>query len=590
MKGELMNHSGPSNGIKVASLADLQDRGVILVRGENHNIAVFVDQTDIFAVDNRCPHMGFPLDRGSVKDGILTCHWHQARFDLKSGCTFDLWADDVLRFSTWISEGDVYVAARPEDTRTETFYRRRLIQGMEQDVALVQAKSLLAILERSDGGSGLIDDVVHYASKNLGRFSEGLTRLGCISNLEPLLSQDTLYQGLLYATRQIATETVSVVPHRRKQALQGEAYDQPRLKAWLKQWVMTRHRDATERTLLTGINLERTDWFADLLFCAASERLYADGGHLFDACNKVFELSEVVGDPPRTLGRLLPLLVESLTQSRGMEESTNWQHPIGLVTPLRELEQRLPDLLTENSGAGVPDSTMTGVLLGDDPLLILSELERALSDNVAPLTLARQVAYAAALRLARFATSNEVTDWFNPQHSYIFSNAVYQAVKRSPTPEVVRAIFQASMSIYMDRFLNVPAAKLPSERNIQSTLAETPEQLLDQLLKKLDQRSDIDQAADIVAHYVSSGHDLNRLVDRLAFATLREDLDVHCLQVLDAAVGQMQAWEDTEKVENIFVGVVRNLAAHCPTRRAGLQTARIANKLQKGEAIFEEAT
>jgi hypothetical protein len=26
--------------------------------------------------------MGFPLDRGSVDDGILTCHWHHARFEL----------------------------------------------------------------------------------------------------------------------------------------------------------------------------------------------------------------------------------------------------------------------------------------------------------------------------------------------------------------------------------------------------------------------------------------------------------------------------------------------------------------------------
>ena len=39
--------------------------------------------------------MGFPLEQGSLEDGILTCHWHHARFDLASGCTFDLWADDV---------------------------------------------------------------------------------------------------------------------------------------------------------------------------------------------------------------------------------------------------------------------------------------------------------------------------------------------------------------------------------------------------------------------------------------------------------------------------------------------------------------
>lgn len=38
----------------------------------------------MFAVDNRCPHMGFPLDRGTCGDGILTCHWHHASFDLAS--------------------------------------------------------------------------------------------------------------------------------------------------------------------------------------------------------------------------------------------------------------------------------------------------------------------------------------------------------------------------------------------------------------------------------------------------------------------------------------------------------------------------
>jgi nitrite reductase/ring-hydroxylating ferredoxin subunit len=28
----------------------------------------------VFAFENRCPHMGFPLKRGSVEDGILTSH------------------------------------------------------------------------------------------------------------------------------------------------------------------------------------------------------------------------------------------------------------------------------------------------------------------------------------------------------------------------------------------------------------------------------------------------------------------------------------------------------------------------------------
>jgi nitrite reductase/ring-hydroxylating ferredoxin subunit len=64
--------------------------------------------------------MGFPLDRGSVEDGILTCHWHHARFELASGCTFDLWADDVPTCPVEIRAGDqiwvkpVFGYANPE--------------------------------------------------------------------------------------------------------------------------------------------------------------------------------------------------------------------------------------------------------------------------------------------------------------------------------------------------------------------------------------------------------------------------------------------------------------------------------------------
>ena len=42
--------------------------------------------------------MGFPLHRGSVESGLVTCHWHNARFDLSSGGTLDPWADDVRAY------------------------------------------------------------------------------------------------------------------------------------------------------------------------------------------------------------------------------------------------------------------------------------------------------------------------------------------------------------------------------------------------------------------------------------------------------------------------------------------------------------
>ena len=81
--------------VRAGSLEELAAKGRLVVHGPHRPILVVHDKGRVFALDNRCPHMGFPLDRGSVEDGTLTCHWHHARFDLASGCTFDLWADDV---------------------------------------------------------------------------------------------------------------------------------------------------------------------------------------------------------------------------------------------------------------------------------------------------------------------------------------------------------------------------------------------------------------------------------------------------------------------------------------------------------------
>src|SRR5262249_1421343 len=55
------------------SLEELETKGRLVVHGGHRPILVIYDRGRVFALDNRCPHMGFPLERGSVEDGILTC-------------------------------------------------------------------------------------------------------------------------------------------------------------------------------------------------------------------------------------------------------------------------------------------------------------------------------------------------------------------------------------------------------------------------------------------------------------------------------------------------------------------------------------
>ena len=96
---------GSSGFVRVASVSEVEKSRCFITHAAGQTIAIFSYDGAYFAVDNRCPHMGFPLERGTVNDGILTCHWHHARFDLASGGTFDQWADDVRSYRVEVRDG-----------------------------------------------------------------------------------------------------------------------------------------------------------------------------------------------------------------------------------------------------------------------------------------------------------------------------------------------------------------------------------------------------------------------------------------------------------------------------------------------------
>jgi nitrite reductase/ring-hydroxylating ferredoxin subunit len=63
-----------SGFIRVGTLKELRDRHRVVVSAPGGAVLVVAEGEDVVALDNRCPHMGFPLHRGSIEDGILTCH------------------------------------------------------------------------------------------------------------------------------------------------------------------------------------------------------------------------------------------------------------------------------------------------------------------------------------------------------------------------------------------------------------------------------------------------------------------------------------------------------------------------------------
>jgi hypothetical protein len=194
------------------------------------------------------------------------------------------------------------------------------------------------------------------------------------------------------------------------------------------------------------------------------------------------------------------------------------------------------------------------------------------------------VSHAAAQRIARFHTSNEFSDWDTALHTFTFANAVEQGLRRAPSPELLRGVFDAAMSVYLDRFLNIPAARLPEPADD----GRDGDELLDALSALLDQQQQVNQAGQIVAQYLHIGGRPDRLLARLGRLMLREDRDFHTIQTVEAAISQYGRLQGAAAT-HMLVAAARYLAAHSPTVRAQGQTYEIAQRLHRGEHIFEEA-
>ena len=68
---------------------------------------------------------------------------------------------------------------------------------------------------------------------------------------------------------------------------------------------------------------------------------------------------------------------------------------------------------------------MAQQLLGEHPGEIVGALMSAIRAGAAPTDLSRALAYAAALRVARFGTANEHSDWDSVHHVFTYCNALH---------------------------------------------------------------------------------------------------------------------------------------------------------------------
>jgi hypothetical protein len=186
--------------------------------------------------------------------------------------------------------------------------------------------------------------------------------------------------------------------------------------------------------------------------------------------------------------------------------------------------------------------------------------------------------------MAHFHVSNEFNDWDTVHNTLTAANALHRALQRAPSPELLRGVFDVAMSIYLDRFLNMPAQRIPETGSDPVDGAA----LLAEIRERMDVRQQVEEVSHLVSRYLTGGADPDGLVAALGRAMLSEDSGFHSFQIVDAGFNQYRHRRGTESGRHVLIGMARYLAAHAPTPRAVGQTYQIALRLHRGEEIFRE--
>lgn len=557
---------------------------------EGTHLAVFRYGGEYHAVDNRCPHMGYPMSEGSIRDGVLICHWHHWEFDLKTGGCFLVSGDDLKRFPIEErDDGHLYVGigkGEKEAARKRMVSRglRTLEQGLKDRSTFLIAKAVAALRASGATPKEIIQQGLYYgARKTNDGWSSGVAILTLAANLWDDVDEKDHNLFLVHGLNQIASRTMG--SNRRKRfpfPRSDNDQDIETLKRWFRRYVDLRNGGTSERILLTLLDRQVSkETLADFVFTTATDFYFTGDGHALDFANKMFEALDYV-EWQGANEILRPIVVDLVGRTRH-EETSRWADSVPV---LEDIFTRLDDIWEENqkNEASLDISTFTQTMLGDDFEPIVKEIEAELRRGVDPIEFCRAMTYAGAIRTARFHLKNE-GDWHDVANLYSYGHALYRAFHLSPSKALLRGIFHGAVFATYLRWLNMPAARVPNPgQHLGEDLADE-KAMLDRFLEFADFQK-VWEAELLVNEYIDRGYDIRKLRGTLAHIMLREDAELHMFQVMEAAYRHYDLTDDAEEKRIHLLAATRYITAQKVMKNI-LWSTENAERLQRGELLSD---
>ncbi len=161
------------NWIEAGPTESLIENGSTIFKYDNKQILIIHSEGKFYVCNNRCPHEGFPLREGTVTGKcILTCNWHNWKFDLETGKTL-VGGDQLRRYPTKIENDTLFIdVTDPPATDRIPEIMANLDEAMD-DYDYTRIARELARLEKVDADP--LDAVRFAIQKTSNKFEWGMT-------------------------------------------------------------------------------------------------------------------------------------------------------------------------------------------------------------------------------------------------------------------------------------------------------------------------------------------------------------------------------------------------------------------------------
>lgn len=421
---------------KFVALTEVPVGGCHALKAGRCPIVLFRPSADeLYALENRCPHEGYPLSTGRVADGRLTCEWHNWKFRLSDGeCVIG--GEDVRTFPIEVRDGDVWidVAPRPADAVVAS-EQASLVKAFEEGDFGHAARAVERLLEANETPESILAFGVRWGARHARwGFDHGLATAADFARRIAERPDEADY--LIVDAFELIVQPNLRLPERPLAA--PVAKDEAALRAA----VESESLEEAEGIIVAACETrEGARAAARWLQHAATDHFYDYGhGHIYSL--KAVELLDAIGwdDAATVLSSLATTLVYGTREDR---------LPYMRAFDKRATEYfgRLPNIRSSDAPFDV-DGLVAAVVDGslDDAL---GATFGALDAGASPTKIALALALAASHRLLRFDNALESDPhasegWLDVTHALTHADAVHRTLLDEPSPELLRGLFHSA--------------------------------------------------------------------------------------------------------------------------------------------------